>query len=82
LLHHFNREGDTATMQAINEQYAFANAQLLNGAGLSEEEIEKAMRFSEEYQQVIEKIAYLPDATIELVGLWVWVVICFHSLNN
>lgn len=73
LEHHPDRGGDTATMQAINAEYAFASARIVKGANLSEEDTEKEMRFSEEYRQVIEQIIQLDGITIELVGLWIWV---------
>lgn len=73
LENHPDRGGDTATMQAINAEYAFASARILKGANLSEEETEQQIRFSEEYRQIIEQIAHLPGITIELVGLWIWV---------
>jgi hypothetical protein len=71
--HHPDRGGDTATMQAINKVYAFACAKLAKGAGLSDEEVNQEMHMSEEYRHVVESIIYLPDITIELVGLWLWV---------
>lgn len=71
--HHPDRGGDTATMQAINSEYAYATALLLKGANLSSEESDQQLRFSEEYRQVIEQIIHLPGIKIELVGLWIWV---------
>ncbi len=71
--HHPDRGGDTAIMQAINAEYAFATAKLLKGANLSEEETEQQIKFSEEYRAIIEQIAHLPGIIIELVGLWIWV---------
>jgi len=73
MLHHPDRGGDTATMQEINKEYAFASAKVLKGANLSEEETEQHIRFSEEYRRLIEQIAHLPLITIELVGWWIWV---------
>jgi hypothetical protein len=73
LENHPDRGGDTATMQAINAEYAFASARILKGANLSEEETEQQIRFSEEYRRVVEQIAHLAMITIELVGLWIWV---------
>jgi len=73
LEYHPDRGGDTATMQAINAEYAFATAKLVKGAKLSEEETEKEIRFSEEYRKVIGQIVNLPKITIELVGMWLWV---------
>eukprot|EP01132_Coremiostelium_polycephalum_P022712 gene22712-26971_t len=70
---HPDRGGDTATMQAINSEYAYATALLLKGANLSQEETEREMHFSEEYRKILEQIINLPGITIELVGLWIWV---------
>lgn len=65
--------GDTATMQAINTEYAFACAKILKGENLSAEEADEQIRLSEEYRQVIEKIIILPGIIVELVGHWIWV---------
>ena len=70
---HPDRGGDTATMQAINTEYAFACAKLAKGAGLSDDEADAEIRLSEEYRQVIEKIITLPGIVIEIVGNWIWV---------
>ena len=73
LEYHPDRGGDTATMQAINAEYAYATALLLKGAKLSEQDTEQELRFSEDYRIVIEKIINLPGIKIEIVGLWIWV---------
>lgn len=73
LQHHPDRGGDTATMQAINSEYAFASARIIKGGNFSQEETEQEIRFSEEYRKVIEQIGHLESITIELVGLWIWV---------
>jgi len=65
--------GDTATMQAINTEYAFACAKIARGAGLSDEDTDTEIKLSEEYRQVIEKIIHLPGIIIEVVGNWIWV---------
>jgi hypothetical protein len=70
---HPDRGGDTATMQAINREYAFACAHIVKGSGLSEEQTETEIRVSEEYRRVIEQLMPLLGITIELVGLWLWV---------
>ncbi|MBN8877703.1 MAG: J domain-containing protein [Sphingobacteriales bacterium] len=67
--HHPDRGGDTATMQAINREYAFACAHIARGSGMTDEQV----RYSEQYRSVIEKIINLPAITIELVGGWIWV---------
>jgi hypothetical protein len=71
--HHPDCGGDTATMQAINTEYAFACAKILKGEDLSAEDIGKQIRLSEEYRKVIEQIIALTGITIEIVGNWIWV---------
>lgn len=73
LQHHPDRGGDTAVMQAINKEYAFAAARLAQGQGLSDEETSEQIHLSEQYRQVIEQLVLLPEIQIELVGLWIWV---------
>ncbi len=70
---HPDRGGDTATMQAINREYAFAIAKVSKGEGLTEEEIDTEIKLSEEYRSVIEQISIIPGIIIEIVGLWIWV---------
>lgn len=71
--YHPDLGGDKETMQAINTEYAYATAQLLKGAKLSEQDTEQELRFSEDYRIVIEKIINLPGIKVEIVGLWIWV---------
>lgn len=70
---HPDRGGDTATMQAINSEYAYACALLAKKAGWTDEQADREIKFSEEYRQVIEQIIHLPGIVIELVGNWIWV---------
>jgi hypothetical protein len=70
---HPDAGGSTAVMQEINNEYAFASAKLLKGENLTDVQIEEEIRFSKEYQEVIEKIGNLPEIIIELVGRWIWV---------
>lgn len=65
--------GDTATMQAINREYAFACSSIAKGSGLSEEDANEEIQFSEQYRSVIEQIINLPGILVELVGGWIWV---------
>jgi len=58
---HPDRGGDTAIMQAINREYAFACAHIAKGAGLTDDETENEIKLSEEYRKVIEKIINLPE---------------------
>jgi hypothetical protein len=71
--HHPDRGGDTATMQAINEEYDMACIVILRENDSSQDEFEKEMKVSDEYRKVIEKIINLPGIVIELVGQWIWV---------
>jgi hypothetical protein len=70
---HPDRGGDTATMQLINQEYAFACAYVLKSGGFTDSEADEQIRLSEEYRKVIEKIINLPDIIIEVVGHWIWV---------
>ena len=65
--------GDTATMQAINSEYAYACAKVLKGDNLGAEDTEEQIRMSEEYRAVIEKLMPLNGILIEVVGNWIWV---------
>ncbi|HVX01514.1 MAG TPA: hypothetical protein VHA52_13915 [Candidatus Babeliaceae bacterium] len=65
--------GDTATMQAINTEYAYASARSIKGENLSNEETDEKIKLSEEYRAVLEQLISLPNIIIELVGNWIWV---------
>jgi len=71
--YHPDLGGDTATMQEINKEYAFASAKAIKGANLTEEETEHEILSSELYRKAIEQIIYLEGIKIELVGYWIWV---------
>ncbi len=73
LENHPDRGGDTATMQAINAEYAFACAFVLKSSGFTDSETDEHIRLSEEYRQVVEQIINLPGILIEVVGHWIWV---------
>ena len=70
---HPDHGGDTATMQEINKEYAYACAHLIKGENLSAEETEQKIKMSEQYRQAIEQIINLPGILIEAVGFWIWV---------
>jgi hypothetical protein len=71
--YHPDLGGDTATMQAINNEYAYACAHITKGAGLSDEQADYEIKLSELYREAIEKIIHLPGIVIEVVGHWIWV---------
>jgi hypothetical protein len=71
--HHPDLGGDTATMQEINKEYAFASAKAIQGANLSDEETEREILSSEAYRNAVERVVHLEGITLELVGYWLWV---------
>jgi hypothetical protein len=71
--YHPDLGGDTATMQAVNSEYAFACAKILKGENLSQEDTDEQIRLSEEYRAVIDKLMPLASILIEVVGNWIWV---------
>lgn len=71
--HHPDCGGDTAIMQAINVEYAYACAKLIRGENLTKEDTNEQVRQSEEYRAVIEKLCTLEGIAIEVCGNWIWV---------
>lgn len=69
LEHHPDRGGNTATMQEINTEYAFAIANKLSGSEFEQEEI----KISEDFQKIIDALINLEGLIIELVGNWLWI---------
>ncbi|MBN8876784.1 MAG: J domain-containing protein [Sphingobacteriales bacterium] len=71
--YHPDLGGDTATMQTINREYAYACAHIAKDSGMTDEQADEQVRYSEQYRSVIEKIINLPGIVVELVGGWIWV---------
>jgi hypothetical protein len=71
--HHPDRGGATETMQAINNEYAFACAKILNGENINSVETEEEILKAEKYREALEKIISLEGVIIELVGAWIWI---------
>lgn len=80
--YHPDLGGDTATMQDINKEYAFASARAIKGANLSEEQTENEILSSEAYRIAIEMIIRLEGIIIELVGYWIWVTGNTYPVKN
>jgi len=73
-LHHPDRGGDTEIMKEINNQYERLSKNLINSNEyFTDERKEQEHHISEELRQKIEKIIYLPNITIELIGSWIWI---------
>jgi len=72
-IHHPDKGGDTATMQAINSEYSFAIAKIAKGENLTDAEIDSIITENEKYREAISAIINLEGINIELVGCWIWV---------
>jgi len=72
-LHHPDKGGDLATMQAINNEYSFAITKIAKGENLSDAEISDIITENEKYRDAIAAIINLDGISIELVGCWIWV---------
>lgn len=72
--HHPDNGGDTATMQAINAEYAFLAERIDRAANPDKtaEQFATMQEVNEALRVVIQSIAHI-DVTIEVVGLWLWV---------
>lgn len=70
---HPDKGGDLATMQAINNEYAFAVRHIANGMDLNSEEIENEILNAEQYKNAINAIINLEGINIEICGGWIWV---------
>lgn len=69
LLHHPDRGGDTATMQAINAEYeSIIKNKFYDFASASAEDKEEFIK----YPEIINKIISLPGIIIEVIGNWIW----------
>lgn len=72
--HHPDKGGDTATMQAINAEYAYVLEEMLrSGGNRTEQEIHNQMDIEAELMAQIQKIAGIAGIIIEIAGKWIWV---------
>jgi hypothetical protein len=70
MLHHPDRNGDTATMQAINAEYE--NVTKINYFSFSEKSEQEQQEFIK-YPDIINQIVVLPGIIIEIIGDWIWI---------
>ena len=78
LIHHPDRGGDTATMQAINNEYEYLTSAVIAGKyydNYSPEAKETEIRYSEELQEKISQVLALrlQAVKIEVIGSWIWI---------
>ncbi|HEY3369394.1 MAG TPA: hypothetical protein VGK10_01020 [Prolixibacteraceae bacterium] len=71
---HPDRGGETAVMQEINNQYEKLSQKLIEGnESFSDERKEWEHQVSEELRQKLDKVIFLPNIIIELIGSWIWI---------
>ena len=73
MLHHPDRGGDTATMQAINAAYADALDRLQRQHNASADADHQRTEAPEEYIRIIGLLLRLDGLDIELCGAWLWI---------
>lgn len=71
--HHPDKGGNVETMQALNNEYTFVCAKIVQGAGMTAEETEASILSAEAYRDAINAIIHLDGLIIELIGAWIWV---------
>ena len=82
-INHPDKGGKTAVMQEINNQYAKLSKELIeSNEYFTDERKEQEHFISEELRQKIEKVIYLPDITIELIGSWIWLTGSTYSVRS
>lgn len=73
-INHPDRGGETVIMQLINNQYDKLSMKLISSNDeFSEGRKEWEMEVSEEIRRKLDRIIFLPEVSIELIGSWIWV---------
>jgi hypothetical protein len=72
---HPDHGGDTAIMQDINAEYSAAMSKAIRNErpGLTEQEYADLDKVNDIIRQAVQDIVNLPEITVEICGLWVWV---------
>lgn len=73
MLHHPDRGGDTATMQAINAEYEQMHELLKNSWNASHDAEHQCTEAPEEFRDIIESLLKMDGVTSELCGQWIWI---------
>lgn len=78
MLHHPDKGGNTATMQAINNEHdtKFEQLKKAQNAKADADETGKTRRVdetAEEFREVLEILIHLEGIEIELCGCWLWI---------
>ena len=73
MLHHPDRGGDTATMQAINAEHDEVFEILKRKHNASADEAHQTTEAPEEFRSIINALLNIPSLTVELCGCWLWI---------
>mgnify|MGYP002680034988 FL=1 len=73
MIHHPDHGGDTATMQAINGEYAETFARLKNQHNAAADEAHQTTETPEEFIAIISQLLRFPSLIVELCGSWLWI---------
>lgn len=73
MIHHPDHGGDTATMQAINGEYAETFARLKAQHNAAADEAHQTTETPEEFITIISQLLRFPGLIVELCGSWLWI---------
>ena len=72
-IHHPDRGGDTATMQAINNEYAARFEVLKKQHNDTHDAEHQTTETPREFIEILEKLLKIDGLDIELCGSWLWI---------
>ena len=73
MMHHPDRGGDTATMQAINNEHDELFRILQNGWNQTHDTYHQNTETPEEFRDIINALLRMGGITVELCGRWLWI---------
>ena len=73
MIHHPDRGGDTATMQAINEEHDRRFEELKRKHNAENDEQHQTTETPEEFRNIIFALLNLDGLEVELCGSWLWI---------
>lgn len=73
MIHHPDHGGDTATMAAINNEYAQRFEALKKAHNAQADEAHQTTEAPEEFIAIISELLKYPGLIVELCGSWLWI---------
>ena len=73
MIHHPDRGGDTATMQAINAEHDEVFERLKHQHNAQADEAHQTTETPEEFRNIIAVLLQLDGLEVELCGCWLWI---------